>query len=95
MLITNPWYDGLQIRDTSSGQRQLSSGTNFLNYDLYQDSAYQTRWGSTVGTDTVAGVGTGSEQDLPVYGQIAAHQTLVSGTGSLAYADTITVTVTY
>jgi spore coat protein U-like protein len=77
------------------GSNRLKNGSNFLNYGLFQDSGYATAWGNTVGTNTLHGTGTGSEQDLPVYGAIPSGQTLVSGTGSLAYSDTVNVTVTY
>ena len=78
-----------------AGQRTLINGTNALKYELYSDSGTSQRWGHTVGTDLISGIGNGSEQDLPVYGLIASGQTLVSGPGSLAYADTITVSVAY
>jgi spore coat protein U-like protein len=71
--------------------RVLASGTDLLNYDLFQDTLHASRWGNTVGTDTVAGVGNGAVQDLTVYGQIAAGQTLTTG----SYTDTVLVTVTY
>jgi spore coat protein U-like protein len=71
--------------------RVLASGTDLLNYDLFQDTLHASRWGNTVGTDTVAGVGNGAVQDLTVYGQITAGQTLTTG----SYTDTVLVTVTY
>lgn len=78
-----------------SSQRTLVSGTNTLDYDLYSDTAHTVRWGNTVGTDTVAGTGSGSAQALTVYGLIAGSQTVHSGTGSATYTDTVQVTVTY
>ncbi len=72
-------------------QRNLKSGVNTLAYGLFSDAAFQVPWGSTLGSDTVAGTGNGAEQDLIVYGQITAGQTLTTG----SYADTVTVTVTY
>jgi spore coat protein U-like protein len=62
-----------------------------LNYSLFSDSARAVNWGNTVGTDTVAGIGTGSAQTITVYGTIPSNQGNRAGT----YADTITVTVTY
>jgi len=44
-----------------------------------------------VGTDTVAGTGTGALQSLTVYGQLPANQKVLPG----SYSDTITVTITY
>ncbi len=71
--------------------RKLTNGGNTLNYSLYQNGARSTLWGTTIGTDTVAGTGTGLAQSLTVYGRIPALQAAVQG----AYTDTITVTVTY
>ena len=62
-----------------------------LGYKLFRNSSYTLNWGNTVGTDTVAGRGTGSGQSLTVYGQIPAAQPGGIGT----YTDTITATITY
>lgn len=72
-------------------QRKMVSGSNSLNYQLYQDSTRTKIWGSTIGTDTVAGVGTGLDQDLTVFGSIPAQQVIPAG----SYGDTITVRVYY
>ncbi len=48
-------------------------------------------WGNTIGTDTVAGTGTGSNQSLTVYGRVPVQSTPVGAT----YTDTVIVTVTY
>ena len=68
-----------------------ASNTEFVSYSLYTTSGRTTNWGNTVGTDTVTGTGNGSAQTLTVYGRVPA-QTLGSPG---AYADTVTVTVTY
>lgn len=60
-------------------------------YSLYTDPAHTDVWGNTIGTDTVTGTGTGSEQTYTVYGQVPAQATPTPGT----YSDVITVTVTY
>ncbi len=62
-----------------------------LNYSIYSDAAHTTVWGSTIGTDTVAGTGNGLAQTLTAYGRIPASQTSSAG----AYTDTVTVTLTY
>lgn len=72
--------------------RKMVSGTNTLSYALYRDSARTANWGSTVGTDTVAGTGSGAAQSLTVYGRVPSGQ---QSTPVGAYTDTITVTVTY
>lgn len=76
----------------SVASRKMTSGAGAtLNYVLYRDSSRSTVWGSTVGTDTLAGTGNGLAQTLSVYGRIAASQYPGSG----VYNDTVVVTVTY
>jgi spore coat protein U-like protein len=72
-------------------QRKMVSGTQALNYQLYSDSARNTIWGNTTGTDTVTGVGTGLAQDHTVFGAVPAAQVVPAGD----YADTITVRIYY
>ena len=62
-----------------------------LGYKLFSNSSHTINWGNTVGTDTVAGRGTGTGQFLTVYGQIPAGESASLGT----YTDTITATITY
>lgn len=83
--------DGLHA---TAGQRKLVSGAKSLNYDLYSDSAYGTRWGNVIGTSAVSGTGNGAAQELSIYGQIAASQAILSGNG-VDYADTVAVSITY
>jgi spore coat protein U-like protein len=71
--------------------RQMASGTNKLNYQLYRDSARTNVWGNTTGTDTVQDVGIGVAKDHTVFGAIPAAQVVPAG----AYADTITVRIYY
>jgi spore coat protein U-like protein len=62
-----------------------------LSYSLYSNSARTSVWGTTTGTDTVAGTGTGLVQNLSVYGRVPAGQLAAPG----AYTDTVTATLTY
>ncbi len=62
-----------------------------LDYALYQDSAHTINWGNTVGTDTKSGTGSGSTQNLTVYGVIPGGH--FPGPGS--YSDTITATLSF
>jgi spore coat protein U-like protein len=91
---TTPYNIGLDP-GTGSGAtvavRKLTSGGATINYSLYTSNAYSTVWGNTVSTDTVAGTGNGSAQSFTVYGRIPPQTSPAPG----AYADTITVTVTY
>lgn len=66
------------------------SGTT-LNYGLYQDASRTKTWGNANGTDTLTGVGNGTAQSIPVYGQIPGGQT--AGAGS--YSDVVAITLSY
>jgi spore coat protein U-like protein len=81
---------GLATGATVTSRAMTITGASLL-YSLFQDAGRTTNWGNTVGTDTVAGTGTGSAQTLTVYGRIEAGQFVTPG----AYTDTITATVTY
>jgi len=71
--------------------RKMTSGANTVNYSLYQNSARTQVWGTTIGTNTVAGTGTGANQPLTVYGRVPTQTTPRPAT----YSDTIVTTVTY
>lgn len=71
--------------------RKMTSAGNTLNYSLYQNTQRTTVWGDTVGVDTVSDTGTGTTQNFTVYGRLFALQNAAPG----AYADTVTVTVTF
>ena len=80
----------------SYASRQLASGANRLNYNLYTDVTHLLVWGNgTGGTSTVGNtflvVLLGTTANHTVYGRIPARQNASVG----AYTDTITVTVTY
>ena len=91
---TTPYNIGLDA-GTGTGAtvavRKMTSGGNTINYSLYTDASRTTVWGNTVGTDTVAATGNGAAQNYTVYGRVPSQTTPAPG----AYADTITVTVTY
>ncbi len=92
---TTPYNVGLDAglaTGASVTTRQLTGpAAALLAYVLTSDAAHAVNWGITVGTDTVAGTGTGVGQPLTIYGQEAAGQFVTPG----AYTDTITATVTY
>jgi len=69
---------------------QGTTSTNHLLYALFSDSSRSKNWGTTAGT--VAGTGSGSQQTIPVYGQISIQTTAPAVD---TYSDTISVTVTY
>lgn len=82
----------------SYSARQMGSGVNRLNYNLYTSGTHATVWGDGSGsTQIVSGSVTilllgGTTQNRTVFGRIPAGQTSVAP-GS--YSDTVTVTVTY
>jgi spore coat protein U-like protein len=83
--------DGGLSSATDPTQRKMTKGSEFVLYGLYRDAARTLPFGSTIGTNTVAGAGTGLTQSVPVYGRIGAQSTPSPGT----YTDTVVVTVTY
>ena len=76
---------------TVGARKMTGPASQTLIYSLYSDASRSTVWGPTVGTNTVAGTGTGSAQALTVYGRIPALEYPAPG----SYSDTITVTVAY
>jgi spore coat protein U-like protein len=96
VLCTNgtPYNIGLDAGTGAAATiatRKMTSGTNTLNYSLYQNNTYSTVWGNTIGSNTETGTGNGLFQTVNVYGQAAALQTVPAG----IYTDSITVTLTY
>jgi spore coat protein U-like protein len=82
---------GSTIGSTVTARRMTKTGGALLPYALFRDAGRTQNWGQTIGTDTVAGAGTGSAQTLTVYGRIAAGATAASG----GYSDTITATINF
>jgi spore coat protein U-like protein len=83
--------DGGLAGATDPTQRKMTKGAEFVLYGLYRDAARTQPFGSTIGSNTLAGAGTGLAQSMPVYGRIAAQSTPSPGT----YNDTVVVTLTY
>ena len=82
--------------NASSGQRFMSNGAATpvkVPYNVFSDAVRSAAWGSTTGTNTVAGsAGVSGLVVLTAYGRIPSSATSV-GAGS--YTDTVTVTVTF
>jgi len=83
--------EGLAPGATVANRKMVGPGFALLGYSLKPGNGGMSNWGHTLGVDTVSGTGNGSVQMLPVVGEIPAGQNAQDG----AYADTITVTVTY
>jgi len=95
LCTTSTTYDvgldeGVGAGATVASRKMTSSG-NLLNYTVYSDAGRTTVWGDTIATDTVAGTGTGSTQNLTAYGRVFALQSQPPG----AYQDTVTVTISF
>lgn len=71
--------------------RKMTGGAGSVTYSIYSNSGRTTVWGDTVGSNTVASTGTGSNQNFTTYARVPVQATPPAGT----YTDTITVTVTY
>lgn len=76
--------------DASPLRRLKDSDTNYLSYQLYQDTQRTDVWGNTAGTG-VAVTGTGAAQTATVYGKIVGGQNAPVA----SYSDTVTATITY
>lgn len=75
-----------------AGDRRMrlgSTGSNYVGYELYQNTGRTTFWGNASGT-WVSGTGTGVNVTVPVYGRVI-NVNAVAG----SYEDTITATITY
>lgn len=89
-----PFNVGLDAGTTAGAtvtNRRMTNGSSFLDYKLTSDAAHNVNIGNTIGTDTLAGTGTGLPQILTVYGLVAAGQNVSAG----LYTDTVTATITY
>jgi spore coat protein U-like protein len=69
--------------------RQMTSGGDTLDYELYFDAAMTIIWG--VGADSHPVPPSGGTQTVPFYGRIFAQQDAAVGN----YSDTITVTFNF
>ena len=73
-------------------ERQMSSGTDNLRYDLFQEAARTTIWGDVGTPTTVAYTSTGTaETTIDIFGRIPAGQDSSVGT----YTDTVTATISF
>lgn len=82
-------------QNANGGQRRLSNlaGAEFINYEIYSDTARTSRWGDTISSDTVTGTASAlGTSTLTAYGRIAQGEPAVSAG---AYTDLITVTVNF
>ncbi len=90
---TTPYQIGLDNGQNFSATRRMTGGSSeYINYEIYRDASRTLRWGNTLSTDTISGIGTGSAQPaVTVYGRVPPQTTPSPGD----YTDTITVIVNY
>ena len=75
--------------NTSRRRMEQDSGSDRLDYGLFQDPGRTIHWGDRSGRDTLEVQTTGAPQTVPIYGQIPGGQRVRDG----IYSDLITVTV--
>lgn len=77
------------LDDGSTGARQMSQGSEVLDYELYSDAGHSTVWPSALAPATVSAVG--NDETLTIFAQIPADQYPAPG----PYSDTVTATINY
>ena len=85
---------GLDLGSNASGSaRRLTDGSsNYLTYELYQDSSRSTVWGNSgSGLFTPAAAPSKASRAFTAYGRVAGNQDVPAGT----YTDTVTATVNF
>lgn len=70
----------------------VPGNTDTVAYQLYRDAGRTLAWGSSVGTNTAAAIGTGAAQPLTVFGRVPGASVNVRPD---SYRDIVTVTVAY
>ena len=75
--------------NAAAGSRQMVSGGNVLPYGLYRSAGTTEPWTALPG-QVHTGTGTGTVQQIPVYGVLPSANVPAG-----AYVDTVTATLTY
>ena len=85
---------GLDLGSNASGStRRLTDGSsNYLTYELYQDSGRTTVWGNA-GAGLLSPVAAPSKaaRNFTVYGRVTSNQDVAAG----SYSDTVVATVNF
>jgi len=85
---------GLDLGSNASGStRRLTDGSsNYLTYELYQDSGRSTVWGNAgSGLFTPVAAPSKASRSFAAYGRVAGSQDVPAGT----FTDTVTATVNF
>jgi spore coat protein U-like protein len=75
---------------TTTTREMSGPNSSTLGYQMFQNSSHTLNWGDTVGTNTVAGTGTGKAQKYDIYGVLPAGEYDEPG----SFTDTLTASVT-
>ncbi len=83
---------GSNSANASGSTRAMASGSNFLSYELYQDTGRSVVWGNSgAGLFTPAAAPSKSPRAFTVYGRVAGGQDAAGG----SYSDTVVATVNF
>jgi spore coat protein U-like protein len=85
---------GLGLGGNASGStRRMGDGaSNFLTYELYQDSGHTTVWGDAgAGLLSPAAAPSKAARNFTVYGRVTSNQDVAAG----SYSDTVVATVNF
>ncbi len=82
----------LGLNGSGSERQMAAGGAGRLAYRICQDKTCQTLWGEGGPSgNPYQGSGNGNQQDILVYGEILANQSVPAGN----YSDTVTCTVSW
>ena len=83
----------LDLGSNASGStRRLTDGSsNYLSYEIYQDSGRTTVWSTGANVQTPAAAPSKAARDFTAYGRVPSNQDSPAG----SYADTVTATVNF
>lgn len=77
--------------NASGSTRRMRDGANFLTYEIYQDAARTTVWGTGADTFTPAAAPSKAARNFTAYGRVPANQDVAAGN----YTDTVLATVNF
>jgi spore coat protein U-like protein len=83
---------GLGLNASGSTRRMSNGGTEYLDYELYQDSGRTTVWGNSgAGLYSPGAAPSKAARNFTVYGRVTANQDVAAG----SYSDTVVATVNF
>lgn len=76
---------------TGSNNRQMSNGSDLLQYELYADAGRSSVWGDSSATGVSYSAASKAPQALTVYGRVPAGQDVGAG----SYSDSVVATINF